>query len=310
MIERSERYTFSGAGFDSCRGRQKMIFIATIGGLAALIFWGLSDYFGGKSSQNAGPHLTNIVIQFSSVIALLPIVLFSGIDFNFNLSFVVVMAIAALFTIAYVSFLKSLQIGPYGVAAPVANSYALITLIVSLLIFKTQISGLQLIALIIIIIGVIMLAIDKTTFHHKKIKGTTAYLAGIAAIFWGIGFALMDTVLGDFTWYQLFFLISLWMVIFGSIYYLKEHKKIPKKEELTTEKLREAWIAGILITVGSSIFFISLEKTLSVAVPAVIASASPLVTSFTAWVKEQERLSVYKRIGAVIIVIGLMLLNV
>ena len=62
--------------------------------------------------------------------------------------------------------------------------------------------------------------------------------------------------------------------------------------------------------IGSIGFYIGAESGSSVIIPAVIASASPLVTSFMAHIKDGERLSLYKRIGAIIIVLGLMLLNI
>jgi uncharacterized membrane protein len=61
--------------------------------------------------------------------------------------------------------------------------------------------------------------------------------------------------------------------------------------------------------VGSIAFYLGAGYSGSVVIPAVIASASPLVTSLMAHIKDKEKLSVYKRIGALVIVLGLMLLN-
>jgi len=40
-----------------------MVLIATIGGIGALIFWGLSDYFTGKSGKEGNDSLTALIVE-------------------------------------------------------------------------------------------------------------------------------------------------------------------------------------------------------------------------------------------------------
>ena len=133
--------------------------------------------------------------------------------------------------------------------------------------------------------------------------------AAIAALFWGIGFALVDMVIDKYSWLNFLFLLNVFMAILGLLYYFIVHLKLPNAAELRHTYRQYAWQATVLSVVGSSAFFATAEYSGSVVVPAVIASAAPLVPSFLAHMRDNERLTLYKRAGALVIVAGLMLLN-
>jgi drug/metabolite transporter (DMT)-like permease len=286
-----------------------MFFIATIGGIIALLFWGLSDYLAGKSGQEKDEYLTTFIIQIATPFLLLPLVLLNGEAIVIGVPFFVVMMVTLFFTIAYISFVKALSIGPFGVVAPLGNSYALVTLIIGIVFLQLQISTVHFFSLLIIILGVIILSVERKFFNYKKLRGSALSLAMITMFFWGIGFALIDTIIDIYPWYQLLFLIGIFMSLFTFSYYIIVHKSFPKWEVMKYKNMTYAWKGGLLAAVGSSAFYIGAEQGGSVVIPAVIASASPLVTSFMAHIKDKEKLSAYKRIGAVLIVVGLMLLN-
>ncbi len=287
-----------------------MFLVATIGGIMALFFLGLSDYLAGKSGQEKDEYLTTFIIQIATPFLLLPMVLLSGEPIVIGMPFFVVMIVTLFFTIAYISFVKALSIGPFGVVAPLGNSYALVTLIIGIVFLQLQISIMQFFSLLIIIFGVIILSVERKLFNFKKIKGSALSLAMITMFFWGIGFALIDIIIDIYPWYQLLFLIGIFMSLFTFLYYIVVHKTFPKWETMKYKNMTYAWKGGLLAAFGMIAFFIGAEQGGSVVIPAVIASASPLVTSFMAHITDKEKLSVYKRIGAVIIVLGLMLLNI
>ena len=287
-----------------------MILIATLGGLGALLGWGLSDYFAGKCGQQVSALLTNLVLQSVGLAILLPIVLWKGLPLELNMTLLVIAASAAFFTIAHLAFIRAMAIGPFGVAAPIGNAYALITLFIGITFFHLEFSPAQLVALLSIIVGVLMLAADRTTFDYRKFRGSTAAFALITMVCWGLAFSLIDTVVADFAWYQLTFLIGTFVVSFSLIVYVIGHKGLPKWSTLKYSRIPQAWHAGLLAVIGFISFFSASEQVGSVVIPAIIASASPLVTSFMAYTRDKERLPLYKRIGAVIIVAGLVTLNI
>ncbi len=286
-----------------------MFSIALIGGLFALIFWGLNDYVAGKSGQERDEYLTTLIIHIITPVLLLPLIFYYGESITLGMPFLIVMIVTLFFTIASVSFVKALSMGPFGVVSPLGNSYALITLIIGIVFLQLQISVMQFSSLLIIIIGVIILSVEKKAFNHKKLQRAALFFAMITMFFRGIGFVFIDMVIDIYPWYQLLFLISSFMCFFTFSCYVIIHKSFPKWEAIKYKNMTYAWKGGLFVAIGSAAFYIGAGTGGSVIVPAVIASASPLVTSFMAHVKEKEKISLYKRIGAVIIVFGLILLN-
>lgn len=287
-----------------------MILISTLGGLIALVSWGLSDYFAGKSGQQTSAILTNLVLQSMGVVILLPVVLWRGISLDLNVAILIILVSAGFFTIAHVSFVKAMAIGPFGIAAPLGNSYPLITLLVAISLFHLQISLPRVLALSTIVAGVILLVVDRTTLDHRTFRGTTIFFAIVTMVSWGFGFAIIDTVVTEFAWYQLLFLLSTFVALFSFLFYVAASRALPRWQLLWYSNMKHAWRAGFLGVVGAIGFFAASEHSGSVVIPAVIASASPLATSILAYFQEKERLPLYKRGGAIVVLIGLVLLNV
>ncbi|OGC85256.1 hypothetical protein A3F55_00620 [Candidatus Adlerbacteria bacterium RIFCSPHIGHO2_12_FULL_53_18] len=287
-----------------------MIALATIGGLLAALFWGAGDYLIGKSGQQRDTYSTNLVNQFVVVLALSGVILWyrTPLVIEFN-TLVIIIASGIFFAIASLCFIKSLSIGPFGVAAPLSNSYALVTLLIGIFFLGFEASVLKIIALLVVIMGVVMLAVDRSTFDYKKLHGSTIYFATITMVCWGVAFAAVGLVSDKLPWYQLLWLISIVITFIGFLVYLFVHKKLPNWNNLGFRNMKIAWYAGILLALGSTAFFVSVEQAQDVVIPSVIASAAPLGTSFLAYLYDGEKLSLYKRAGAVTIVLGLMLLN-
>lgn len=287
-----------------------MTLIATIGGLVTLLFWGAGDYFTGKSGQKGNVYLTNLIVQIVGLIIFTPIILSQDFYLPDAEYLTLTALVAGMFTVAFISFVKALSIGPFGVASPLSNSYSFITLVISVVILGFHVSQTTLFVLLFIIAGIVLLVVDKTTFHWRSFHGSTVYYSLLSAILWGIGFVIADVVLKELTWYQFLFFINFFTVIFGFVYYKKALRTFPDWREFRYKYAPEAWLAGTLLTVGSTALFIATEYTGSVVVPAVIGSAAPLVTSLFARIRDNERLSPYKRLGALVVVVGLMLLNI
>jgi len=287
-----------------------MIFIATIGGLVTLLFWGVGDYLTGKSGQKGDVYLTNLFVQCIGLFLFTVAVIGFGFSIpNWNTVFLVAI-VGFIFNAAFITFIKALAIGPFGIASPISSSYALITLVISILFFGYQTSSQGLLALFLIILGVVVLSVDRDTFNLKKFHGSVVYFSVITALMWGVGFALADQVLQEITWYEFLFLLNVFTTLYSALYFYFVHKRLPSLKQLSYATAHHAWKAGVFLSVGSAAFFMVTEYSGSIVIPAVISAAAPLVTSFLAHVHDNERLSKYKRSGAIIVVLGLILLNV
>jgi drug/metabolite transporter (DMT)-like permease len=203
-----------------------------------------------------------------------------------------------------------MAVGPMGVAAPVANSYAAVTLVLSLLVFGVVLSYQAVFALILVIAGAVLLSSDRTLFQGRVLHSKTVKTASVSMLAWGIGFAIINVVVEDNEWHAVLFVISLFMSIFAGILMLaRVPMKAREASKLFSLANRSALIAGLLLTTGSVAFYLAASKGGSVVIPAVIASASPLITSAAAYLFDRERLSVVNRFGAVIVVLGIVILN-
>ncbi len=286
-----------------------MIFIATLGGLVTLIFWGAGDYFVGKSGQKGNIYLTNFVIQCLGLAIFLPIALAYGFSLPAIPLLALMALIAALFTVAFLSFIKALAIGPFGVAAPIGNSSALITILVGMAFLGFEISVPKLLSCIVIIIGVVLLAVDRSTVRGK-IRHSTVYFAVIAMLLWGAGFALSDIVMKEMRWYEFLFWLNLFLAVYGLIAYRVIYRSFPRLKDMHYRSSQDAWHGGLLLIVGGTAFFMTTEYAGSVVIPAVVGSAAPLVTSLLAYIRDNEHIPLIKRAGAFVVVGGLVLLNI
>jgi len=287
-----------------------VILISTLGGLGALLFWGLGDYFAGKSGQEADEYLTNFVLQLVVAVILFPIVLWNGFSFAFDTAMAVMLLVSLLFTVAFISYIKAMSAGSFGVTVPIANSYALVTLLIGVIFFEFALTFWQIVVLVIIVAGIIALGFDRTTFRPGNIQKTSVTLALVTMLSWGVAFALIDTVVTDMPCHHLLFLLPPFMTIFTLIAHVVARRKVPQLSDLKYSNIKYAYQSGLLNAVGFIAFFAASEYVGSVIIAAVIAAASPLVTSALAHFFDGEVLSYYKRIGAVVVVAGVMLLNV
>ena len=284
--------------------------VATIGGFLTLLFWGVGDYVSGKSGQSISAVLTVVVTQLVGVLVFLPVVLWFGISLGSPAELLILLMSATAATIAFVMFIKAMAIGPMGVAAPVGNAYPLVTLIIGLAFLGFGLSALQIIACLLIVLGVVFLAFDRTTFRLNRVPSLTISYALITLLAWGVAFALFELVFPYYHWYELLFINAVFMMLGSLLWYMVERRCLLRIQELRYGNMPHAWQAGVWITFGAATFFIAIEYAGSVAIPAVLASASPLATTFLAYYLDDEKLNIYKRFGAVVVVAGIILLNV
>lgn len=288
-----------------------MVLLATIGGIAVLILWGISDYCLGKGGQATDAYQLNVLAQWIGTVALMPFFFWHGAPAALATGpLLLVLLVSILLTVAFIAAVKAFAIGPFGVATPIANASSLVTLLITVLLFGQTFAAYHLVALCVVLGGVVMLAIDRDTFDRKKFHGSAVYYAGIAALFWGAGFALYNLAAKDFFWLDFAFLLNACMAVLSVPLYLAVHRAPLRRQEIGGTALAYAAAIGTLGVAGMAILFATATYTSGIVIPFVIASAAPLVTSLIAYWRDGERIAVYKRAGAIVLVAGLMLLNV
>lgn len=275
--------------------------------LGPLIGWGASDYISSLTSRRFDEYVVSFAIQIPGLIVstiLISTLGFSGV----TASDFLVMAIAStLIQVAFLCMLKGFKNAQTGIVAPIANSYPLITTIIGLVFLGVNLRALQVLAFLIIVAGTIMLSFEFDRSKVKRPQQGVMY-ALMAMMIWGVAFALFGLISEGVQWWEQHFLLNLFLMPSATAMLLlrPKQKKISVAGAIKNRTIIGAGLAG---TVGAITFFASAALIGNVIVPAVVASASPLVTNFLAAKHEGEKLRFAQRIGSVVVVLGLIILN-
>jgi drug/metabolite transporter (DMT)-like permease len=284
--------------------------IATIGGLWAMLMWGTGDWLLSRASKKTDAFEANLSFQLPSLLISGLLVLATHRHVN-SLHNMWIFCIASLiFGVAFLTFIRGLATGAVGIVAPASSTYPLFTLVLSAIFLSITFSRLQIIAMVIVVLGVIILAFekrDKNLSIHVQHKATL--LALITALLWGIGNVVQNSVISKEAWQNVIFAIDLPITVAALIFLLIKVRTRINSNLRRVVRDRTTLAAGSIYTVGSIGFYYSSVRVGSVIIPVIVSSIAPLVTSTLSAVIDKEHLTLLKRAGAVIAVVGVILIN-
>ena len=277
-----------------------MILIATIAGLMSALFWGLGDYYAARTSKNHNEYFATFIIQTIGLLPILPFIFVYGLNVDTPISLLIAGLSALFFTTAYISYLKAFSVGNVGIVAPVANSYAIVTLLIGITFLGAQLTSAQIGFVVIIVAGIITVSMKKNAESVPLYKNKSLLWALLTAVLWGVAFVFVDIIIDSYRWFELFFLTFFGVILFSGIFAMIKRKKEKIIKQTKTLFITKAnkfapWMAGLLLGGGSIAFYLGIESTGSVVIPVVIASTSPLVTSIAARFVDKEKLTVIQR---------------
>lgn len=148
---------------------------AALYGLCTAIFWGTADFVSRRPSQRVGYYLTSSYVQLLSFIGLVFYVPFSA---NVNLisvasqsTFVVLNLVAGVFYFFGISLLyKGCSSGVMSIVAPVAGSYPVIAILLSVFLLGQSFSNVKVYAIVIILIGIVLAGVRISEFRKNEFK--------------------------------------------------------------------------------------------------------------------------------------------
>jgi drug/metabolite transporter (DMT)-like permease len=283
-----------------------------ISGLISMFGWGTSDFLAAKSSRKIGFVLTFFYAQLVSFFVALLYFIFNFRTFIFNSvpKFIFIIIISGfLFTISALAFYKSLSIGKVSLVGPITASWAMITVLLSVFFLGELLKANQILAIILIIIGVILISSDlKEFFKQNKLIFSIGAKEAIVAMFgFGITLFLLAIAVKSLGWFIPGFLSRLFILIFLIIYF------IFKKQPLKIEFKPINWILIIVIGFLDIIAFFAYSIGVSTeyaSIIAPIAASSPLVTTVLAQVFLKEKIVLSQIFGIIITIVGLVLISI
>lgn len=285
--------------------------VATLGGLCAAIFWGWGDWFVAKTSRKNPSLEVNMAFQIPGVILATILLIATRQHINSTHNILVLFLAGIIFSFAFLAFIRAFKAGATGLVAPAGSTYPVFTILLTAIFLTFSFSHLQILAMVTVVIGVMMLGYEK----RKKdiplhVQHQATILALTAALLWGVGNVFQNSVISNETWEVIFFTINISIAVMAVIFLLlmSEGSLIQKTRRImgSTTAIK----AGAIYTVGSIGFYYSSVKVGSIIIPLVVSSTSPLVASALGAVYDGERLSLLKRTGAIIAVLGIVLINI
>ncbi len=287
------------------------IFIATLGGMIALVLFGLSDWLASRSSKKFEELETNLAIQIPSFAILLPVFVMSGQSLPGKGVLLSLFLMALFYVAGWVCFIKALSTGKVGIVVPLANIYPLIVILMSAIFLTIKFSGLELGFMVMIVAGAVLLAYEKNNekLSFKELHMESAF-ALLATLFWGLGIFFLNTIADKTTWQVIAGIEGTLTALVALILLIIVQKRKAIKSLKRIQKNRLALYSGVALAIGAVGLYYGTEKNGSALIPAVIASAAPLVTSLLGAVFDGERVGLIKRLGAVSVVAGIILLNI
>lgn len=295
---------------------QNELFIALLAGLGGMVGWGLADLFAKKTIDEIGDVVSLAWGHIFGTLSLLLIAIYQiGInDYQLIISndfptwlLLSIFGIgqAAVYLLVYKGFGK----GQVALLNPIFASFAGLTALLSIIVFKETVSGYLPLALIIIFLGILLISLDLEALKASKFKldrvpgfkeiGIATIMAALWTLFW-------DKFVGGQDWLSFTFLMYSLMTL--SILIYSKIKKI--NLFVVTPHL---WKYLIFIGLGETLAYLALSwgysLTTYTSVVALVSGAFSLPTIFLARVFLKENTSRIQTIGSLIIIAGIILVS-
>ena len=284
--------------------------IATIAGLVTAFCWGTSDWLAARSTKKLSPMGVNFTVQSVSLLIAAGLLLAYGLHLHTIEQLVRIGLSSVLITGAFLIFLRALSLGAVGIVVPLANIYPLFTVGLTILFLKADFSATQLGAMGGIVLGAALLAYEK---NHQKIPLTRLHrqtmLAFLAAITWGFGFFVLNPVVDQVPWQTISIVSELFAFVFTFIIVALASGANFARDTGTALRSGAAYVVGLFGMAGMLSFYIGSTRAGSVVIPTVLAGTGPLIASLWGRLFDHERIGALKRVGAVVTVAGIIILN-
>jgi len=285
--------------------------VATLAGLITALCWGTSDWLTAKSTKNLDTFENSFAVQASSIVIIAVLFIFSGVHLHTAAQLWRIIGANLLISTAYLLFARALASGAVGVVSPLGNAYPLFTIVLSVIFLATHFESIQLVAMVGVVAGTLLLAYEKNTqqLPLRELHKDTA-LAFAAAVIWGVAFFLLSPIVNQVPWQTISIVGEFVAFLFAGLLIgavKRRHAVQSVRRALTTSA--GLWV-GILGTGGFIALYIGSAHAGNIVIPTVLSSTGPLVASLWAAAFDGEKLAKLKRIGALIVVAGIVVLNV
>lgn len=283
-----------------------------LSGLISMFGWGTSDFLAANSSRKIGYLLTYFWTQLVafSLTLIYFLIKFPRLDINNIPQFLIFLAPAGfLFMIGTLAFYKGFIGGQVSLVSPIGASWAMITVVLSVIFFKEILQTNQIIAVVLIILGIILVSTNlKEVLKIKRftlLKGVKEGL--IAMLAWGISLFLIVPASKALGWFLPVFVLKFFGLLLLVIYTLFSRKSL--KINFQSSFLILLFFIGFLDVIAFFGYSFGVEGEYA-SIIAPIAAAFPLITIILARILLKERFVLNQIFGIISVIIGLVLISI
>lgn len=278
-------------------------------GLVAMIGWGISDFLGAYISRKATPFKAFFLTRAFATALLIVLLLsfFKPVTLS-SFSVLLVLIAAGLYIFSGLAYYKGVTVGEVSIVVPVASSYPVITVILSVLFLNESLTYLQIVAIASAILGSLLTSFklrDISRLSLKRISKGVNY-AVFAAIGWGFMLLFVGILSNSLGWY----LPILLMNVIGFAYLASYVKLYRKKISLPIKRIVAIILFSATLDVIAFLSY-SVGTTITyIAIVATVSSVYPIITILFARFFFKEKLDANQWLGVLFVLFGLALLSV
>lgn len=286
--------------------------ISILAGLGGMFGWGTSDFLANISSEKIGHFKTFFYSQIAGLLLVATIVVLKTANFSSSPFLLFLMLVSGVgYALGYLLFYKGFEIGNVSVVSAVINLQNIFVIGIAFFLFGQRITGIQIPALILLLIGVTLVSINFSDLKNGKVSLMVGVKQTVwAAILFGIFFWPVNQYVVQRTDWLDTNLITKFIAI-ATVFLIARAKKndisLPKSGR-TFKSLAPIAAVGLLEAVG----VLSVSGGLSVGNAIIInpiSSALTVVTVGLAIIFLKEKVSTTQGFGILATVAGIIMMG-
>jgi drug/metabolite transporter (DMT)-like permease len=296
-------------------------------GLAAALFWGLTDITATITSRRVGTLLAAAGMQVAATAIVVLLFLASGQSLPSGAADAVqVIAVGALSAVGYLATYQAFRLGPLSVVSPVMSAYGGLTVILAVIVLGETLTGTQAAGAVVATLGVVMAGVVfERDIRRTRFVSRGVLFALVAMLLWGWFTILLAGPVRSAGWLPVIAVsrtvtaVVLWAIVAITLWYLWSRRArrrpvgAPPADPARALRQRSTILLmaamGIFDALGYVVFAIGLEGSMAWLV-GLAASFAPIVTVLfgVGWLQERLRPTQWLGIGMVVVgvvIIGL-----
>lgn len=274
--------------------------------IVCMVSFGLLNVITKIPAQAIGAMQTTVYRGLIIVPLLIIVLVVTWEQHSFNLAYIALAA--AIATVSYFGLYfmtKGLTVGKVGIIVPLSSARVLLTSLVAVAFLGDVLSTGQVMAVIIIFLGVVLVSLDLADLRNFdfKTQGLAVRYGLLAAIFWGITFALFSIPIAKLGAYLFTLIVEVCVLVTAYVQMRLAREHLTAYKVITNEAKKYILPMGILGTLGT--LFLNIGYDLgSVSIVTAISSANPIISIIYSRVFFHEKLSWQQYLAIGLIMLG------